>query len=141
MNILSFLIPKSEVAFIYEDYTVFQSLKKIRHSGYTAIPIITKKGKYLGSITEGDFLWSYIDIHKNFPLETIKNIPVTKLKRRFQYDAVNVNADLEHLLGYVYAQNFVPIVDDRGIFIGIVTRQDVMKHYCNDLPGHQVISY
>lgn len=55
MNILFFLTPKSEVAYIYEDYTIRQALEKMEYHKYSAIPIISKDGKYVGTITEGDF--------------------------------------------------------------------------------------
>ncbi len=130
MNILFFLTPKNAVSYVYDTDTIYCALTSIRTSGFTSIPVITKSGKYIGAISEGDFLWSYIDIHKEVTLESMQLTPVSTLKRRFQYDAVNVNADIDDLLKLVYAQNFVPIVDDRGIFIGIVTRQDIIKHYC-----------
>ncbi|MEG1458101.1 MAG: CBS domain-containing protein [Acetivibrio sp.] len=130
MNILFFLTPKSDVSYVYDTDNVYNALKSIGESGFTAIPMISKSGKYIGAITEGDFLWNFIDVHKDVTMDTMKSTPVLRLKRRFQYKSVNVNADLDDLLAMTYSQNFVPIVDDRGIFIGIVTRQEIMKHYC-----------
>ena len=40
MNILFFLTPKSEVAYIYEDYTMRQALEKMEYHRYSSIPII-----------------------------------------------------------------------------------------------------
>ena len=57
MNILFFLTPKSEVAFIYDDQTLRQALEIMEHHRYSAVPIINKLGKYIGTITEGDMLW------------------------------------------------------------------------------------
>lgn len=130
MNILFFLTPKSNVSYVYNDNTIGEALDAIRQSGYTSLPVITRSGKYIGTVTEGDFLWNYIDDFRNVPPEESQKFPLARLKRRFQNAAVNVNADLNDLLNSVYAQNFVPIIDDRGIFIGIVTRQEIMKHYC-----------
>ena len=44
MNILFFLTPKSEVAFIYEDYTLRQTLEKMEYHKYSSIPILTREG-------------------------------------------------------------------------------------------------
>ena len=52
MNILFFLIPKSEVAYIFEDETLRQTLEKMEHRKYSCIPILTMDGKYLGTISE-----------------------------------------------------------------------------------------
>ena len=57
MNIAYFLIPKSSVAYLYDDFTFRQGLEKMRHHGYTAIPVITRDGRYMGTVSEGDFLW------------------------------------------------------------------------------------
>ena len=40
MNILFFLTPKSEVDYVYDDDTLWQTLEKMEHNKYTAIPII-----------------------------------------------------------------------------------------------------
>ena len=57
MNILFFLTPKSEVAHIYEDDTVRQALDKMEGFRYSTIPLLSKDGTYVGTITEGDLLW------------------------------------------------------------------------------------
>ena len=57
MNIAYFLLPKNRVAYLYDDYTFRQGLEKMRHHGYTAIPVISRDGKYVGTVSEGDFLW------------------------------------------------------------------------------------
>ena len=57
MNILFFLTLKSEVAHIYEDDTVRQALDKMEGFRYSTIPLLSKDGRYAGTITEGDLLW------------------------------------------------------------------------------------
>ena len=44
MNVLFFLTPKENVAYIYEDYTVRQALEKMKYYHYSAIPIIDREG-------------------------------------------------------------------------------------------------
>ena len=60
MNIAYFLLPKSNVAYLYDDYTFRQGLEKMRYHGYTAIPVITRNGTYVGTVSEGDFLWQLL---------------------------------------------------------------------------------
>ena len=57
MNIAYFLLPKARVAHVYDDNTFRQGLEKMRHHGYTAIPVISRTGQYVGTVSEGDFLW------------------------------------------------------------------------------------
>ena len=56
MNILFFLTPKEEVAYIYENETLRQTLEKMEHRRYSCIPILSMDGKYIGSISEGDLV-------------------------------------------------------------------------------------
>lgn len=57
MNILFFLTPKSEVAYVEETDTLRQALEKMEHHGYAAVPLLSTEGKYLGTLTDGDVLW------------------------------------------------------------------------------------
>lgn len=51
------------------------------------------------------------------------------IPRRASYKAVRANADMESLLDCAINQNFVPVIDDSGYFIGIITRKEIIK-YC-----------
>ena len=42
---------------------------------------------------------------------------------------VSISSSIEDLIIRSMETNFVPITDDRGIFIGIVTRRSIIKHY------------
>ena len=88
MNILFFLSPKQYLMYVYDDFTLRQTLEKWENNRYASIPVLNRRGEYVGTLTEGDILW-----------------------------------------GLKKYQNFVPVVDDRGIFIGIVRRQAIIR-YC-----------
>lgn len=128
MNILFFITPKSEVACIYEDDTLRQALEKMEHHKYSAVPILRKDGTYAGTITEGDLLWG-IKNQYNLNLQEAERMPVMTIRRRMDNVPVLAKADMEDLIDKALNQNFVPIVDDRGFFIGIITRKDIIKYY------------
>ncbi|MCC0684016.1 CBS domain-containing protein [Clostridioides sp. ZZV15-6383] len=131
MNILFFLTPKSEVAYIYEDYTIRQSLEKMEYHKYSAIPIISKDGKYIGTITEGDFLWT-LKNDLNLDLKGLEDVPVTDINRKMDNSPVSINADIEDLVIKSLNQNFIPVIDDQDTFIGIIKRRDVIG-YCYEI--------
>ena len=111
MNILFFLTPKEDVAHVDEDDTMRQVLEKMEHHGYT----------------EGDLLWVLKD--RNFPdLKLLEDMPITSIQRRRDNEAVKIDESMEDLLGKVMNQNFVPVVDDKRVFIGIVTRKDILAY-------------
>lgn len=131
MNILFFLTPKSEVAYIYEDYTIRQALEKMEYHKYSAIPIISKDGKYVRTITEGDFLWT-LKNDLNLDLKGLEDVPVTDINRKMDNSPVSINADIEDLVIKSLNQNFIPVIDDQDTFIGIIKRRDVIG-YCYEI--------
>ncbi|MCI8550999.1 MAG: CBS domain-containing protein [Lachnospiraceae bacterium] len=128
MNILFFLTPKSEVEFVYEDYSLRQTIEKMEYHRYSEVPVINREGKYVGTITEGDLLW-YIKANCDLNLKEAENVKLAGIRRKRQTVAVSVNAKIEDLMERVLNQNFVPVVDDNEIFIGLVKRKDIL-HYC-----------
>ena len=127
MNILFLLKQKEDVAHVEETDTMRQVLEKMEHHGYTAIPLLSVEGKYIGTITEGDLLWFLKD--RNFPdLKLLEDMPITSIERRRDNKAVKIDESMENLFDKVMNQNFVPVVDDKKVFIGIVTRKDVLAY-------------
>lgn len=128
MNILFFLTPKSDVAYIYDNESLRQVLEKMEYHKFSAIPMINRQGKYIGTITEGDMLWG-IKNQYNLNLKEAESIPVTSITRRLDNRPVSAEADMEDLIDKALNQNFVPVVDDQKNFIGIITRKDIIKYF------------
>ena len=131
MNILFFLTPKNEVAYIYNDFTLRQALEKIEHYRYSAVPIINHEGKYVGTITEGDILWG-IKSHFVDNFRRAEDITISDIKRKLDNQPIDINADIEDLVMMSTNQNFIPVTDDNGVFIGIITRKNIIQ-YCYDM--------
>ncbi len=128
MNLLFLLRPKSMVAYLISDCTARQGLEKMRAHGYTAIPVISPDGKYIGTVSEGDFLWALVG-DDDCSIKKLERIKLTDIMRGVRDSAVTVNMKMDDLLYKIMEQNFVPVTDDRNIFIGIVTRKDIIKYY------------
>jgi CBS domain-containing protein len=125
MNIPSLLIPKANVVFLNSKDSVDFALQIIKSHSYTAIPVINKDGEYKGTITEGDFLY-YINENPNADLKKVK---VKNLLREGFNEAVKITASFDKLLIKSLDQNFIPVVDDRNVFVGIVTRRIIVKYF------------
>ena len=128
MNILFFLIPKSDVTYICDDYTIMQALEVLESHRYSSIPVINKNGKYIGTLTEGDMLWAFKNEY-DLNLTKPEKISITQVPRRKDNQPVKASANMEDLVSKAMSQNFVPVVDDDGTFIGIITRKDIIQ-YC-----------
>ena len=132
MNIAYFLIPKNSVAYLYDDCTFRQGLEKMRHHGYTAIPVINRDGGYVGTVSEGDFLWRLLSEKSDaqpFSMRDMEQLQVRDILQENNYPPVRITVSMEALLHSAMNQNFIPVIDDLGSFIGIVTRKDIIRHF------------
>lgn len=127
-SIAFLLIPKVMIGYIKETATIRQGLEKMRHHGYTAMPVISEDGKYVGTVNEGDFLW-YLVNKNTSDLKTYEDIDLSEIVRTDWNTPVTIDVPLEHVLERVLDQNFVPVVDDRDMFMGIITRKSVLQYY------------
>ena len=132
MNVLFYLTPKCDCEYIEDDDTLRQALEKMENRRYSAIPMLNEEGRYVGTITEGDLLWG-IKNKYHLDLREAEHIPITEIDRRRDYVPVSVRSDMEDLSRIALNQNFVPVLDDEGKFIGIVTRKDIMKYFVDTL--------
>lgn len=128
MNILFYLVPKSEVMYLFDDYSLRQALEKMEYHRYSAVPIINRAGNYVGTLTEGDILWE-LKHRGNLSLRDAEDIPIKKFSRKRDNQPINVNCNIEDLIMTSMNQNFIPVIDDNRIFIGIVTRKSIIE-YC-----------
>ena len=127
MNLLFLLTPKANLTYIYEDFTIRQALERMEAGRYASIPILKRSGEYVGTITEGDLLWA-VKNHYMMNIRDAENHPVMEVPQRKDYKPVTVTAAPRELLEMAVDQNFVPVVDDKESFIGIVTRQRIMRY-------------
>ena len=128
MNIAYLLTPKHRVAYLYDDNSIRQGLEKLRHHGRSAVPVINRKGQYVGTVSEGDFLWRLLpDEGSPCPcsLKELERLHVRDILR--ENPSVRITASVDELLDTIVRQNFVPVVDDLNSFIGIVPRQDIIR--------------
>ena len=125
-NILFFLTPKAMCAFVYDDHTIRQALEKMEAAGYSALPILNKRGEYRGTLTEGDLLWAmknlcYMDMRQ------AESRRIMEIDRRKDHIPVRVTTNMQDLVHKASTQNFVPVVDDKDTFIGLITRSAIIR--------------
>ncbi len=128
MNILFFLTPKTACAYLRAEDTVRQALERMEGAAYSALPILAKDGTYCGTLTEGDLLWALKNLC-GLDMRSAEGHGIMEISRRKDNKAVSVDTKVEDLLSTAIEQNFVPVVDDRNSFIGIITRRAIMQ-YC-----------
>lgn len=131
MNIAPFLLPKAEVTYLRDQMTLRQGIERLRRSGFTAVPVIDVEDRYVGVISEGDFLWYILDHNQSLDMATLKSLEHMTVREILQSGKVKpacIDTNMDSLLEQAQTQNFVPVIDDRNVFIGIVKRSDILGY-------------
>ncbi len=131
VKVVFFLTPKSEVVCLTPQTTMRQALERMERHSYSAVPLVDDKGRYAGTITEGDLLWKL----KSCPgLDTVgmERLTLEEIELHNVNKPVRIDSRVVDLLTLASEQNFVPVVDDQDIFIGIIRRREIIE-YCAEL--------
>ncbi len=138
MNIVSLLVPKSEITWIAAHETVKTAIAVMERSGHSTLPVVARDGHYAGTVQEPALLRSMACVGES-------SLDAAQIARVRLFDLVldqslcpigvhgpattrNEAAWWEALLPPVLVHSFVPVVDDRRVFIGIVRRRDLLAH-------------
>lgn len=132
MNLLFFLTPKATCCYLYADYTLRQAMERMEHSGYSALPILTREGTYCGTLTEGDLLWATkklccMDFRDTEEHSIMGDRPPARQSAGLRLHGYAGPARKGN------GSELVPVVDDKGDFIGIVTRRAIMRYFLEQM--------
>jgi len=123
-NIAFLITPKSEVVWVSASGTLGEAIERMKPNGFAAVPLLDDEGGYLGTLTEGDILWHLLDAPDP---RLAQGASVRDVQRCTNNRAVHIDAKLETLVLRAAEQNFVPVLDDREVFIGIVRRKSIIE--------------
>jgi CBS domain-containing protein len=138
MNIAFFLTPKHDVVWLSLTTTVRQALTTMQESGYTAVPLLDEGGRYAATLSEGDLLRKITDSPQR-TLEDVQMLLLQEVPLRMAVRAVGIDAEMEELFSRAVEQNFVPVVDSRNAFVGIVTRRAMIQYLAEKMAGRPLV--
>lgn len=127
MNIMRFVVPKSMVEYVTDESSIRQAIEKMRYHRYAAIPVIDKEGKYIGTLRNDDVL-NYFLGQGGIDFRAAERAGVVNIIGASYVKPVYHNASMDELIERVKEHNFVPVVDDRDCFIGIILRRDILNY-------------
>ncbi|MFA6852242.1 MAG: CBS domain-containing protein [Bacilli bacterium] len=131
MNVLFFLTPKNNVEYLHDTFSVRQALEKMEHHRYSSIPVIDKDGRYVETLSTSDLLWFIKG--KNLNIEMCEKISIKEIQPHRSNTSIRIDKDVNDLIDLIVNQNFVPVEDDKGVFIGIITRKSVMDYLIKEI--------
>lgn len=117
---------KSETNYLTEDTTIRQALEKFDYHKFSVVPIIDNAGAYITTVSEGDIL-RYIKNQAHFDIQQAENTLILQIERYRPYKACRHDVSEDEIFKLALEQNFVPIIDDRGLFIGIIKRKNILN--------------
>ncbi len=130
MNIAKLMIPKVCTTVLHENNTIRQGLEILTRCRFSAIPVLDAEGRYVGSVTEGDFLQHVLKTGKT-NLKDQEAYHIKDILRRDFCPALPIEADFSVVVDAALRQNFVPVVDARNALCGIVTRRNLIAAIAN----------
>ena len=128
MNVAFFLSPKSEIVYLTDTMTLRQAMEKMEYHRYQSLPIINDDGKYAGVVTEGDLLWAFKN-RPGFSFTDAEKMMLSDIPRHFHYETVAIDQTMDNLIDASYRQSFVPVIDDKETFIGLIKRSDIIRYF------------
>lgn len=127
MNLMMFVVPKSMVEYVTVDSTLRQGIEKMRYHRYAAIPVLDREGVYIGTLRNDDIL-KYALQSGEVSAKSWESVGVSDIIDITYVKPIYHTASLEDVMDRVKEHNFVPVVDDRGCFIGIILRRDILNY-------------
>ena len=126
-NVLDFLTPKHQTFYLESDSTIRQILEKFDVHKFSVVPLIDSKGIYVTTISEGDIL-RFIKNICSFNQNLAEMVKIDNIEIYRPYKALPITASIDEVISLSLEQNFIPIVDDRNAFIGIIKRKEVIEY-------------
>ena len=124
MNIFEMLTLKKATYYLSDKTTVRQALEKFDAHKFSVVPILTEDVEYITSVSEGDIL-RFIKNEAHFDLSVLERTMILDIERYRPYEPIRIDATFDEIYSLSLSQNFVPVVDDRDKFIGLIKRRDI----------------
>lgn len=131
MQIAFFLTTKAESSYLLEASTLRQALEKMEYHHFAAMPVLNNEGYYLYTLFLDDCLWAFKH-NPHMCFNDSARVPISDIPQTRKVEAVNISAQLEELVHKIIEQNFIPVVDDLGVYIGLVRRRAIVE-YCKPI--------
>lgn len=124
MNIFGILVPKQALTYLNANDPLDKAVQFLMASSYTAVPVVDDEGKYVGIVSEGDFLRVVMEHGR----DKLHNFTVAEIVNPDKDGALLNTAETDEIMEKILDRNFLSIVDDRQCFIGIITRRSVILY-------------
>lgn len=121
----TFLIPAENVANVMYLNPLSHALLVLSQVKYSRIPVLDKGDRFVGMISLSDVVDKMFDITK-VDLEKLNTFTVADVME-VDVPVVREDWELENVLHLLVNASFLPVVDEKQRFKGIITRKEILK--------------
>ena len=124
----SFIIPASRIAFVEDDNPLYHAFMILTRVKYSKVPVLDSKNRVVGLLSLA------MITNKMMVTDKITLDPLTELKvkdvMQTNFDKINfAQTTLEAQLHLLVDNAFLPVVDNHGVFQGLLTRREWIKAF------------
>lgn len=119
----TFLTPADKLAVIIDTHNMDHAKLLLSHMTYSRVPVVTEENRFLGTIglreiiqyqTENDL--SDEELQQDIALIVDRDVVTVK-----------EDYDLAEVLRKLVDESFLPVLGEKGEFLGIITRKSILK--------------
>ena len=120
----TFLTPAENLAVLIDSHNADHAILLLSQMTYTRVPVVTDKKEFVGTIGLRD-IFAY-QMEQGLSQEVMADTDIVHMTKK---DVAVVAPDytLTDVLHKLVDESFLPVVDEEGIFQGIITRKSILK--------------
>ena len=107
--------------------TIRQAIEKMQYYKYNCLSVLDDEGKYKYSLSSTDFL-HYMKTHPGISFFDTEEVCLSELEPTVDVKPININDDIENLIKTFTVQDYTPVIDSSGVYIGEVSATDIIDY-------------
>ena len=119
------LINGDNVATLTDTNNLEHALLVLTNIGYSKIPVLNKEQQLVGLISLSNVVSEMFDT-ESINLERLAKVQVSDVMDK-NVKATMLPFNIEKILNLLVDSNFIPVVDEKEKFLGIITRKEILK--------------
>ena len=120
----TFLTPAENLAVLIDSHNADHAILLLSQMTYTRVPVVTDKKEFVGTIGLRD-IFAY-QMEKGLSQEVMADMDIVHMTKK-DVAVVKPNYTLTDVLHKLVDESFLPVVDEEGLFQGIITRKSILK--------------
>ena len=124
-NLDDFMIPADNVANVIDRHSLSNALLILSQVSYNLIPVLNSKSQFVGLLSIPMMIKAVMTIER-IEIERLDSLVVEDVMQR-EVVSISLNASLSEVLQHLIDHSFVCVVDERGTFLGMITRKKVLQ--------------